>query len=208
MIQKNRKRLPVLLILLLSLGLAPAVQSEELSAPQLIIRDTSEKLQTAMKENPPAGNYERASVIVREIIEPHVDFNRVSALVLGKHWKTASTDQKKRFKMEFRELLIRTYAVAFSEYSDWQINYLPVKLAPGDKKVFVKTEIVRPAAPPVSVNYRMVRKKDDKWKVYDVVIEGISFITNYRTTFKNEVTRTGSLDSVIEKLHTRNQNQT
>jgi len=166
--------------------------------------ETSEKLQTAMKENPPAGDYARASQIVREIIDPHVDFNRVAALVLGKHWKQANDDQKNRFKKEFRELLIRTYAVAFSEYSEWEITYLPVKLDPQDKKAFVRTEIVRPSAPSISVNYRMVRKRNNQWKVYDVVIEGISFITNYRSSFKNDVARTGSLDGVIEKLAARN----
>lgn len=185
--------------------LVPALAWAEpdLSPPQLIVKQTSERLQAAMKENPPAGNYERASQIVTEILEPHVDFVRVSALVLGKHWKRATNDQKKRFMKEFRDLLVRTYAVAFSEYSDWMINYIPLKFRPEDKKVYVKTEILRSGAPPVSVDYRMVRK-NDSWKVYDVVIEGISFITNYRTTFKNEVARSGSLDSVIERLAQRN----
>ncbi|MGR9107308.1 MAG: MlaC/ttg2D family ABC transporter substrate-binding protein [Gammaproteobacteria bacterium] len=175
----------------------------ELSQPQLIVKNAADRLQAAMKENPPAGNYDKASQIVTEILEPHVDFVRVSALVLGKHWRRASRDQKKRFMKEFRDLLVRTYAVAFSEYSGWQIDYKPLKLNPKDRKVFVKTEIIRAGAPPVSVDYRMVRK-NDTWKVYDVVIEGISFITNYRTTFKNEVARTGSLDSVIERLAERN----
>ncbi|MGH8497772.1 MAG: MlaC/ttg2D family ABC transporter substrate-binding protein, partial [Methylococcales bacterium] len=175
----------------------------ELSEPQLIVKNTSDRLKIAMKENPPAGNYERASQIVTEILEPHVDFVRVSALVLGKHWKRATTDQKKRFMKEFRALLVRTYAVAFSEYSEWDINYIPLQFSPDDDKVFVKTEIIRSGARPVSVNYKMVRT-DDSWKVYDVVIEGISFITNYRTTFNNEVARSGSLDSVIERLAQKN----
>lgn len=183
---------------------ATLAQAEpELSEPQLIVKNASDQLQAALKANPPAGNYERASQIVTEILEPHVDFVRVSALVLGKHWKRATGDQKKRFMKEFRDLLVRTYAVAFSEYSDWTINYIPLNFNPADDKVFVKTEILRPGGPPVSVDYRMVRK-DSSWKVYDVVIEGISFITNYRATFKNEVARSGSLDSVIERLAERN----
>lgn len=197
-----------LAILVLSLCLICVIASAEpeLSEPQLIVKHTSDQLQAAMKANPPSGNYQRASQIVTEILEPHVDFVRVSALVLGKHWKTATTDQKKRFIKEFRNLLVRTYAVAFSEYSEWDINYIPLKFNPGDDKVFVKTQIIRPGAPPASVDYRMVRK-GQSWKVYDVVIEGISFITNYRTTFKNEVARSGSLDTVIERLAQRN-NQT
>lgn len=180
------------------------IQAEiTLSEPQLIVQDTSIKLQTAMKINPPSGDYDRASQIVSDIIEPHIDFTRVSRLVLGKHWKRATSEQRQNFKKEFRELLVRTYAVAFSEYSEWDIKYPPLKISPEDKKVLVKTEIIRPGAPPIAVNYRMFHKKDD-WKVYDVVIEGISFVNNYRTTFKNEVARTGSLDSVIARLAKRN----
>jgi phospholipid transport system substrate-binding protein len=199
-VRLNSRTIWPLLLIVIS---APVRADAELSQPQLIVKTAADQLQAAMKENPPTGNYQRASQIVTEILEPHVDFVRVSALVLGKHWKRATSDQKKRFMKEFRNLLVRTYAVAFSEYSEWDIHYIPLKFSPEDKKVFVKTEIVRPSAPPVSVDYRMVRK-DNSWKVYDVVIEGISFITNYRTTFKNEVARSGSLDSVIERLAQRN----
>ncbi len=192
---------PTFLILCL-IGLTAQAETT-LTEPQLIVQETSNKLQSAMKANPPSGNYERASQIVSEIIEPHIDFTRVSALVLGKHWKRANPGQRQSFKKEFRELLIRTYAVAFSEYAEWDIEYVPLKINPDDKKVLVKTQIIRPGAPPIAVNYRMIHKKDN-WKVYDVVIEGISFIKNYRTTFKNEVARSGSLDSVIARLAKRN----
>ncbi|MGH8476862.1 MAG: MlaC/ttg2D family ABC transporter substrate-binding protein, partial [Methylococcales bacterium] len=110
---------------------------------------------------------------------------------------------KKRFMKEFRDLLVHTYAVAFAEYKDWDIRYAPLHVTPNDDKVFVKTEIIRSGAQPVSVDYKMARK-DNTWKVYDVVIEGVSFIYNYRTTFNNEVARSGSLDSVIERLAERN----
>ncbi len=192
-----------LAFMILSLACVNSQAENALTEPQLIVQDTSNKLQSAMKANPPSGNYERANQIVSEIIEPHIDFTRVSALVLGKHWKRASPEQRQSFKKEFRELLIRTYAVAFSEYADWDIKYVPLKINPADTKVLVKTQIIRPGAPPIAVDYRMVHKKQG-WKVYDVVIEGISFINNYRTTFKNEVARSGSLDSVIARLAERN----
>lgn len=198
-----QSNLLIIYSVLFILSCGPAGAETDLNQPQLIVKDTSTRLQAAMRASPPAGNFDRASEIVTEILEPHVDFVRVSALVLGKHWKRATIDQKKRFMKEFKNLLVRTYAVAFSEYAEWDINYVPLKFGPEDKKVFVKTEVLRPGAPPVSVNYRMVRR-DNTWKVYDVVIEGISFITNYRTTFKNEVARTGSLESVIDRLAQRN----
>ena len=194
---------PPLLIILLLLGCSLARAATDLSEPQLIVKDAAEKLQAAMKENPPAGNYERASGIVTEILDPHVDFVRISALVLAKHWKRATRDQKIRFIKEFKALMVRTYAVAFSEYSDWEIKYLPIKMTSNDDKVFVKTQVLRPGASPIEVNYRMVHRKG-AWKVFDVVIEGISFVSNYRTTFKNDIARTGSLEGVIERLTTHN----
>jgi len=201
---KKQSSIPASLIAMMLCLVSFHTQAEStLSVPQLIVRDTSSKLQAAMKSNPPSGNYDRASQIVSDIIEPHIDFTRVSRLVLGKHWKRATPEQRQKFKKEFRELLIRTYAVAFSEYSEWDIKYLPLKTHPEDKKVLVKTEIIRPGASPIAVNYRMFHK-NDSWKVYDVVIEGISFINNYRTTFKNEVARSGSLDSVIARLAEKN----
>ena len=192
-----------LLIILLFLGCSLARAATELSEPQLIVKEAAERLQAAMKENPPTGNYERASGIVTEILDPHVDFVRISALVLAKHWKRATLEQKKRFMKEFKALMVRTYAVAFSEYSDWEIEHLPIKMGPNDDKVFVKTAVLRPGASPIEVNYRMIHRKG-VWKVYDVVIEGISFVSNYRTTFKNDIARTGSLEDVIQRLANHN----
>lgn len=192
-----------LLIILFFLGCSLARAATELSEPQLLVKEAAEKLQAVMKENPPAGNYKRVSEIVTEILDPHVDFVRISALVLAKHWKRATKDQKKRFITEFKALMVRTYTVAFSEYSDWEIEYLPIKMAPNDDKVFVKTAVLRPGAPPIEVNYRMIHRKG-AWKVFDVVIEGISFVSNYRTTFKNDIARTGSLEDVIQRLANHN----
>jgi phospholipid transport system substrate-binding protein len=202
-VRSNSRAIWPVLLFLLS---ATAAAEPALTQPQLILKNASDQLKAAMKKNPPMGNYDRAREIVTEILEPHVDFVRVSALVLGKHWRKATTDQKKRFMKEFRDLLVRTYAVAFSEYAEWTTKYAPHKVSPDTDKVFVKTQVIRPGGGrPVSVDYKMVRK-DNTWKVYDVIIEGISFITNYRTTFKNEVARSGSLDSVIERLAQRNGN--
>ena len=123
--------------------------------------------------------------------------------MLGKHWRTATPDQRERFKQEFRLLLVRTYTTAFTEYSDWKIRYLPLEKEASDKKVMVKTEILQSGGQPVAINYRMVHEGDD-WKVYDVLIEGISLLQNYRTSFNDEVEQTGSLDQLIAHLSERN----
>ncbi len=192
-----------LCLCLAAFGAAQVQAEESLLPPQQIIKETSDKLQQELKSKEMKGDFAQAKRFVEKVIDPHVDFNRVSALVLGKNWKRASPDQRERFRKEFRELLIRTYAAAFTEYSSWSIRYLPLRMKPDDRKVIVKTQILQPGARPVAVNYRMINKKGG-WKVYDIIIEGISLVTNYRTTFKNEVAKTGSLDSVIQRLAERN----
>ena len=194
-----------LLVLLLSLAsLQVRAEGEEsLVAPQLVIKHTSEELQKSLQKPEYKKDFAKATRLVDQILETHVDFDRVSMLILGKFWKTATPEQQARFKQEFRMLLVRTYTTAFTEYSDWNIRYLPLKLEEGNNKAVVRTEILQSGAQPVAVNYRMVNLNNN-WKVYDVLIEGISLIQNYRTSFTNEVSRTGSLDQLIMELAQRN----
>lgn len=192
-------------LLALTLGLVPTVAGaqEALLPPQIVIQQTSDKLQHTLQKPELKKDFVKATHVVEQIIDPHVDFERVSILILGKYWKTANPAQKERFKKEFRTLLVRTYTTAFTEYANWSIRYLPLKLAEGENKALVRTEILQAGTQPVAVNYRMVNE-NGQWKVYDVLIEGISLIQNYRTSFTNEVARTGSLDQLIAELTQRN----
>ena len=176
---------------------------EPLLPPQKVIQEIAAVLQKRLLDEDFKSDVLKAREFVLSVVEPHLDFNRFSAYVLGKHWKRASRDQKNRFKKEFKTLLVRTYTTAFSEYADSEIRFSRLDLKPGDKKIIVKTEILQSGAAPVSISYRMVDKKG-AWKVYDVIIEGISLVTNYRSSIKNEIARTGSLDTVIEHLAARN----
>ncbi len=140
--------------------------------------------------------------LVEKIVLPHFDFNSMSASVLGKHWRTASDDQKKRFTQEFKVLLVRTYAKALVDNMDRKISYLPLRAADGASDVTVKTEIPQEGSFAMPINYSM-ELVDGAWKVYDVDIDGISLVKNYRTTFSNEV-KQGSIDDLIKKLNERN----
>jgi phospholipid transport system substrate-binding protein len=186
------------------LGFLPVVTgAEALLPPQQVIQKTSDEVKQALREYDYKLDVPRATRIVKEILEPHVDVDRAALLILGKHWRTATPQQRERFKNEFRMLLIRTYTAAFTEYKDWDIRYLPLQTPLADKKAVIKTEILQPGAKPVAVDYRMVGT-NGTWKVYDVLIEGISLVQNYRTTFSEDIARTGSLDSVIDELSKRN----
>ncbi len=193
--------------LALVLGLAAtgisAEEHESLLPPQIVIQHTSEELQKNLQKPEYKNDFIKATHLVDGVLETHVDFDRVSILILGKFWKTATPEQQVRFKKEFRTLLVRTYTTAFTEYANWNIRYLPLTLAQDDNKTLVRTEILQSGAKPVAVNYRMVNLNND-WKVYDVLIEGISLVQNYRTSFTNEVARTGSLDQLISELAQRN----
>ncbi|CAL1240285.1 MlaC/ttg2D family ABC transporter substrate-binding protein [Candidatus Methylocalor cossyra] len=176
---------------------------EELLPPQQVIQRTSDQLQANLQKPEYKSDFKKATALVEKIIDPSVDFNRVSVLILGKFWKTATPEQKERFKKEFRMLVVRTYTTAFTEYSNWKIRYLPLEMNPTDKKVMVRTEILQPGRQPIAVNYRMI-EDGGSWKVYDVLIEGVSLLQNYRASFTEEVARTGSLDQLITHLAERN----
>jgi phospholipid transport system substrate-binding protein len=180
-----------------------AEQQDTLLPPQIVIQHTSEELQKNLQKPEYKKDFNKATHFVDTILEAHVDFDRVSILILGKYWKTATPAQQLRFKKEFRTLLVRTYTTAFTEYANWTIRYLPLTLGEGESKAVVRTEILQSGAQPVAVNYRMVNINND-WKVYDVLIGGISLVQNYRTSFTNEVSRTGSLDQLIDQLAERN----
>lgn len=177
--------------------------ADELLAPQVAIKTASTQMKQKLQDKNFNKNFEQFSAFVDDVIYPHVDFNRISALVLGKHWKKADKKQRDDFKKEFQKLLIRTYARAFLAFNEWSVRFLPLKLDQDAKKTLVKTEVLQPGKQPIAVNYRMVMVKGD-WKVYDIIIEGISLVTNYRTSFKNEVKRAGSLDAVIANMSERN----
>lgn len=201
----NGLGLVYLMLFGLLIGLMPLSKAvaAELSAPELAIEEASTKLKNKMQAPDFTKDFKQITLAVEEIIYPHVDFDHISALVLGKNWKTATEDERKHFKREFQTLLVRTYSRAFLEFKDWSVRFLPISRDENADKVIVKTEVLQPGKQPIAVNYRMLHDKGE-WKAYDIMIEGVSLVTNYRTSFKTEIDRTGSLTAVIEMLEKRN----
>ncbi|MFZ2313095.1 MAG: ABC transporter substrate-binding protein [Methylobacter sp.] len=199
------KKVIILNILAVLLGLMPVTNAiaENLLPPQQAIQKASVQLQEKMQDKSFTKDFAKITKFVNEVIYPHTDFDRISALVLGKLWKTATADERERFKHEFQTMLVRTYSRAFVEFNDWSVRFLPIEMGDDATKVIVKTEVLQPGIQPISVNYRMVQNKGE-WKAYDIMIEGVSLVTNYRTTFSQEVQAKGSLNAVIEGLVKRN----
>ncbi|MBQ0724864.1 MAG: ABC transporter substrate-binding protein [Cycloclasticus sp.] len=178
----------------------------ELNAPQQVIQETSDLLYDIVKKDKDKlSNREYIFNLVDDVIEPRVDLDKVSKLVLGKYWRTASEQQKTQFQKEFKGLLVNTYATAFTEFQDWTVHFLPMSLNPDDSRVIVKTEIIQASRPPVSVDYRMTLDNDGQWKAYDVIIEGISMVTNYKGSFATSIKNSGGLENVIKALAEKNE---
>ncbi len=179
-------------------------QATELNGPQLAIEKASSLLKQRLQDETLAKNFPELIIFVDQTIRPLVDFRRISALVLGKLWRKATDEEKQQFTAQFKTLLVRTYSRAFYEFKEWTVEFLPLIMEEGAKKIIVKTEIIQPGIQPLSVNYRMINSKGE-WKVYDILIEGVSLVTNYRTSIKNEYKRVGSLQGLIDQLAKRNQ---
>jgi len=195
----NSKCLHVLL-LLLTLAAAP-VQAQAM--PDELVRTTTDKIQALLKQNHALykKDTDKLYAMVYEHILPHFDFRAMSKLVLARNWRGASEDQRTRFAGEFRDLLVRTYATALLNYTDEEIIMMPFRASPGDKRVEVKTEVKRSSGGPNIPLYYRFYKKDEKaeWKVYDVSIDGISMVTNYRSVYADKIRKQG-LDALIASM--------
>jgi len=204
---RNRTKQYVILGLFfaLLLGLLPTAKviADDLQPPQQIIQTVSAQLQQKLKDKSFTRNFAQVTQFVDGVISLHTDFNKIAPLVLGKHWKTATAGEQERFKHEFQTLIVRTYSRAFVEYNDWTMRFMPLEMSHESTKVTVKTEILQPGLQPVDVNYRMLLTKGE-WKVYDIMIGGVSLVTNYRSTFNDEIQTKGSLSAVIDSLVKRN----
>lgn len=131
------------------------------------------------------------------------DFNRMTSLAVGKEWRQATPEQKKQLVHEFRKLLIRTFSNAFIGIKKEQkMEYKPFKMNPDDKTVVVKTLIIKPGTKPIEVNFSL-EKEHDSWKVFDIVLAGVSLITNYRDSFAQEI-RANGMDGLIKMLADKN----
>ncbi len=175
-----------------------------IESPDELVKRTAEDVLATVKSDQDiqAGNQEKIFALTEEKILPNFNFDKVSRLVLGKNWTKASPEQKAAFQAEFRTLLIRTYATALSKYKNQTIEYKPLRMTDGASTASVKTQIVQPGGQPIAVDYSL-EKQADTWKVYDIVIEGVSLVTNYRGQFAQEIRQNG-LDSLIKKLGDKN----
>jgi len=207
---KMKKLLPnavVMMTMLLSLLVMPTVvRADDIADPQAMVECATERMLQSLKDNKTELEEDPSVIygLVQDILMPNFDFEKMSKLALGKNWRKASAEQRERFIAEFRLLLVRTYSTAMLEYTDEKINFLPFHGDVAKKKEKVKLEILQAGGPSIPMALSMYLNKADAWKVYDVKIDGISLVTNYRSTFNTEI-RNDGIDKLIDRLAKRNE---
>jgi phospholipid transport system substrate-binding protein len=182
---------------------AAAVSAQEL-APDVQVKKITDEVIGIIKQDKDirAGNQKKINELVDAKVLPHFNFGRMTALAVGRNWPKANAEQQKTLTGEFRTLLVRTYSSALSTYKNQVIEFKPLRAAAADTDVMVRTQIKQPGTEPISIDYGM-EKTPNGWKVYDVVVGGVSLVTNYRETFNAEI-RDGGVDGLIKSLASKN----
>ena len=177
------------------------------SAPEQLIRETSDKVLDELKSNAELYKTDPQKIydLVNNVVLPHFDFTAMTDLALGRHKDEVSAEQKPVIINEFRQLLVRTYSSALLEYTDQTLMYLPMEGAEADGLVTVRTEIEQAGGFLIPINY-VLRLGDDGWKVYDISVDDVSLVTNYRSSFSRAIRKDG-VDGLISTLQERNQSQ-
>jgi phospholipid transport system substrate-binding protein len=174
------------------------------TAPDVLIRDLSNELLDVIRSDPALakGDTARVQQVVDERVLPHVDFQKMTRMAVGRGWRDATPEQREALVREFHQLLIRTYSGALSQVGDHKVTLRPSRAQPNDTDVVVRTNIVASSAEPIQIDYRL-EKTAGGWKIYDVNILGVWLVENYRTQFASEINARG-IDGLIKTLADRN----
>lgn len=189
------------LVILSLLFMSSADAFAQAAPPDGLVRKVTDRIIELIQENREtyARDHQQLYAMVDREVLPYFDFRVMARSVLGRHWRDASEAQRERFIKEFRDLLVRTYATALLKYTDEEIRILPFRAGPEDKTVLVRTEVVPGGGgPSIPIHYSFFRTNDG-WKVYDVAVEGVSLVTNYRSVYAERI-RAQGLDALIESM--------
>jgi phospholipid transport system substrate-binding protein len=168
--------------------------------PDVLARTTTQEVLTILKQDKEiqGGNLTKVHQLVETKILPIFDFNRMTQLVIGKHWPRATAKQKQELVTAFRNLMVRTYSNSLTAFNNQTVDFKPLNMSPGDTDVTVRSEIRQPGGQPITIDYSMYQTAFG-WKVYDVVIDSVSLVTNYRASFSSTIRQSG-IDGLIKTL--------
>ena len=176
----------------------------EVTPPDVLIKNTAQEVLTIVKQDKDirSGDKKKILALVDAKVLPNFDFDRMTRLAVGKGWRSATAEQRRSLVTEFRNLLVRTYANAFTGYQNQTLEVKPLTLPAAADEVTVKSSIIKPGAQPVEVDYEM-EKTPEGWKAFDLIVEGASLVTTYRGTFSETIQQSG-IDGLIKMLTDKN----
>lgn len=171
------------------------------TAPDALVKSTVDEVLVVLKTS---KDRRVLSEVVEKKVLPNFDFQAMTRMAVGKHWREASPAQQQSLENAFRSLLVTTYTQALTQASNAEqtVEVRPAPVKPADDDVTVKTFVKDPSRKPLAIDYRLA-KAASGWKVYDVVVENLSLVTNYRSSFSSEITKSG-LDGLIKALEAKN----
>jgi phospholipid transport system substrate-binding protein len=183
---------------------AQGAAAASIGAPDALVKSLSEDVLASIRRDQTlqAGDVGRLNALVDEKILPHVNFEKMTRLAVGRSWREATPEQRQALTREFRALLVRTYAGAVSAAKDYQVRMQPFRADAGETDVTVRTQAVPSRGEPIQLDYRL-EKTAAGWKIYDVNVLGVWLVENYRNTFAGEISR-GGIDGLIKSLADRN----
>jgi phospholipid transport system substrate-binding protein len=201
MLSTLRRLVRTLFLLLIAFSAQLALAQE---APDALVKRVSEDVLGTIRSDKDlqAGNQAKVKQLIETKLVPNFDFNHMTALAVGRNWRTATPEQQKQLADEFRTLLVRTYSGALTAYRDNTMDYKPLRMNPADTETIVRTEVRRAGQAPVQIDYSMA-KTADGWKAYDIVVAGVSLVTNYRDEF-NDIVKSSGIDGLIKTLEAKN----
>jgi phospholipid transport system substrate-binding protein len=174
------------------------------TAPDALIKGITSDVIAAIKQDKGirAGNTAKIDALVEAKILPYFDFERATREAMGVSWRQATPEQRSQLVAEFRTLLVRTYSGTLASYRDQVIDFKPVHMAPGDTEATVQSDIRESGSPAIGIDYEL-EKTDSGWKMFDIAVDGVSLIANYRTSFDEEV-RNHGVDGLLRVLASKN----
>jgi len=190
--------------LVLISALAAPFSLAQAVAPDVLLNAVTSEVIAIIRQDKDiqAGDPAKVADLVETRILPLFDFTRMTRIAVARNWRLATPEQQKALTLEFKTLLVRTYSTALSSYRDQMIEYKPLRAAPGDTEVTVKSEIKQPGTERMTIDYDM-EKTPAGWKVYDIKIAGVSLVTTYRGTFAGKV-RDSGIEGLIKSLSDKN----
>jgi len=205
--QKYLSQILMIIALVLAMTMSGLLLAIDDRQPEKIVEETSTIILSKINEENDQLREDPALInsLINETVIPIMDLGSMGKLILGKYWKTASEEQREGFVSEFKDMLIRTYAKSLVDYGHAKVNVLPTRDQGKSKYYTVQSELdVGSGKAPLQVAYIFRKNKQMEWKVFDLAVDGLSLVKNFRTSFSQEIKET-SLDALIERLASTHQ---